>query len=119
MAQQHTPAAGSGQPEQHSVQPIEDVIADQYAVMRSADLFRRLGKNNLARAELFEKQLCLLRDHRANLSALGDMSEELDDAFSSALVALGAEAYQVKQQGLELAKHADDSMAAWQEGGAA
>lgn len=88
MAQQDTQAAGGGQP-----------TAQQVA----AEL-RRQSLGNLSQAKELRQHVMLLRDH---MRTLGAIDTELDDAFTSALVALGAEAYAVEQQGLELAKHAD------------
>lgn len=88
MAQQHNPAAGSGQPTVHQV---------------AAEL-RRQSLGNLSHAKELRQHAMLLHEH---MRTLGAIEGDLDNAFTSALLALAAEAYAVKQRGLDLAKHAD------------
>lgn len=88
MAQQDTQAAGSGQPTVHQL---------------AAEL-RRQSLGNLSHAKELRQHAMLLREH---IRTLGAIDGELDEAFTSALLALGTEAYAVKQRGLDLAKHAD------------
>ena len=82
MAQQHTPAAGSGP---------------------QAQEMRRIANETLARALELDQQSLLLSEHRNNLICQGDADLALADALLTACATLGTEAFTVRKTGQLLA----------------
>lgn len=96
MAQQHTPAAGSG---------------------NQAQEMRRIANETLARALELDQQSLLLSEHRNNLICEGEADPALTDALLTACATLSAEAFTVRKTGqllAELAAQAERHQGQWQ-----